>query len=406
MTLETISTGDEIIRGHSTDTNAPWLAARLGREGIFRRFHTLVGDDLDGLASAFRTAADRSDLVLVTGGLGPTEDDWTRRAAAKALGVGTVFRKDLWEALVLRFATLKREITESQKLQAYIPEGATVIPNRLGTAPGFSIELSGARLHFLSGVPREMEVMFTEHVLPEILAARPPSAADHRVIPTFGKAEAFVNDALGDVLLRTDASVGMTADYGTIRVTIQTVGEGSAERADGIEREVRLRLGGLVLEAESVEASVATLLSRRGLTLGVAESCTGGRIATQLTGVPGVSAVFLGGVVAYDNGVKERLLSVPRELLLEHGAVSAPVAVAMAEGARRVLGTDLAVATTGIAGPTGGTPEKPVGIVHLALATPGGTEHREVRLPGDREFVRRFSANIALNLVRRWLRKP
>lgn len=402
--LETISTGDEIARGRSVDTNAPWIARRAAEAGVLRRRHQAVGDDPEALAAAFLDAGARSDFVVVTGGLGPTEDDYTRRAAAAAGGVGLVHIEALWVQIRERYRSRGREIPEANRVQASIPEGSEPIENPLGTAPGFRMTLGRGTVFFLSGVPREMELMFERHVLPEI--RRAGAGAAYESIATFGRPEVEVNERLKDVLLDPGLSAGLTADFGTIRVTLQATGAGAADRVAAASAEVRRRLDDLVLEAGTLEESVLSLLGERGLALATAESCTGGLVGKLLTDVPGSSAVYRGSVVAYANAVKESVLGVPADVLAAHGAVSAPVAAAMAEGARRLLGADVAVSITGIAGPDGGTEEKPVGLVWFGVAGPDGTETAKRLLPGDRAFVRRFAANVALGLVRRGLRKP
>ncbi len=403
--FETISTGDEIVRGRSTDTNAPWIAEQAAREGVLRSWHTTVGDDRAVLAQAFLAAADRADIVVVTGGLGPTEDDYTRRAAAKALGVELVLDDGVLAGIEERFHSRGIVMAGRNRVQALFPEGATILANPLGTAAGFVIEIAGASLFFLSGVPREMEVMFQAHVLPALRRRRGGGLTGaYRAISTFGKPEALLDEILSDIQRREDLSVGLTAVYGRIRVTVQTVGADAGERADRAAGEIRRLLGDIVLEGDSLEESVASLLAAKDLTLATAESCTGGLIGGRLTSVPGISAHYLGGVVTYADSAKMKLLGVSREMLAGHGAVSEPVARAMAEGVQRALGADLGVAVTGIAGPGGGTPEKPVGTVHFALAGPANVRALMRVLPGDRSFVRGFSTNIALNLVRRSLR--
>jgi nicotinamide-nucleotide amidase len=402
--FETISSGDEIIRGRSIDTNAPWMAERAAREGVLRTRHTVVGDDPAALARAFLDAGGRADLVVVTGGLGPTEDDYTRRAAADALGVELEFEEAVFAAMEERFRSRGLTMAARNRVQAFFPAGSRVLRNPLGTAAGFRIEIGGAELFFLPGVPREMEVMFSEHVLPAL--RREGITGAYRAISTFGKPEAFVDEVTADIQHRAGLSVGLTAVYGRIRVTVQTTGPDAVARADEAEAELRAVLQPYVLEADTLEASVAALLARRNFTLATAESCTGGLIGSLLTDVPGISAHYLGGVVAYADSAKRSLLGVPAPLLAEHGAVSEPVARAMAEGVRRLLGADLGVSVTGIAGPGGGTPDKPVGTVYFAVAGPEGERAVRRRFPGDREFVRRFSANIALDLVRTSLRKP
>jgi nicotinamide-nucleotide amidase len=385
------------------DTNAPWIARAAAEEGVLRAWHTVVGDDLEDLVAAFRAAGERSDLVVVTGGLGPTADDHTREAAAKAAGCELQTDPELLEAIQVRFRERGRTMHAGNERQALIPEDATATPNPLGTAPGFRMRIGAATFFFLSGVPREMEVMFEAWVRPALREARGEVEGAYRVLSTFGRAEAWVNERISDLLARRDVSVGLTAIHGRIRVTIQVVGPDAARIAEEVEAEARRRLGDVVLEEPTLEESVGGLLLARGLTLGIAESCTGGLVGKLLTDVPGISAAFAGSLVTYANEAKIAVLGVPPDLLAEEGAVSEPVARAMAEGARRVLGTDLAVAVTGVAGPSGGTAEKPVGLVWFALAAPDGTEATSRRFPGDRVMVRGFSANTALGLVRRWL---
>ncbi|MEN8148844.1 MAG: CinA family nicotinamide mononucleotide deamidase-related protein [Planctomycetota bacterium] len=401
MSLETISTGDELVRGRSVDTNAPWIAEQAAESGVLRVFHTTVGDDPAALADAFRRAARRSDVVVVTGGLGPTEDDHTRVAAAEAAGVDLVEDPELTAWIRERFESRGIPLLPKNLVQAYIPAGAEVLPNPLGTAPGFRLEIDGASLFFLSGVPREMEVMFDAGIRP-VLAERGPGGA-YGVVVSFGKPEAWVDERTKDLAGTHDLSVGITAVLGTIKLTFQATGPDARERVDAAVGTARERLGDLVLEADTLAGAVGHLLEERGLTLATAESCTGGLVGRLLTDVPGISANYLGGVIAYANEVKEDLLGVPCDLLVEHGAVSAETAEAMAAGARETLGTDFAVSITGIAGPGGGTEEKPVGLVWFGFAGPSGVESLSRRLPGDREVVRGFAANVALQLVRRRL---
>jgi len=376
MRLETISTGDELIRGRSRDSNAPWISLRAAELGILRILHTTVGDDLEELSRAFAQAASRSDFVVVTGGLGPTDDDYTRRAAAHAAGADLVLRPELLSAMEERYRERGIRMPERSRAMAFLPAGATALANPLGTAPGFRLDLGGGALFFLSGVPREMEIMFEAAVLPVLREAAAGSKGAYRSLSTYGRPEAWLNDTLEDLMAGDDVTLGLTAKFGVIKVTLQATGPDAEARAGAAEAEIRRRLGDLVLEEESLPASVVRLLGERGLTLATAESCTGGLVA------------------------KLSLLGVPAGTLAEHGAVSEPVARAMAHGAQHALSADLAVAITGIAGPTGGMPEKPVGLVQFALATPDGTEATQRRLPGDRRFVRRFAANAALGMVR------
>ncbi|MCU0727730.1 MAG: CinA family nicotinamide mononucleotide deamidase-related protein [Planctomycetes bacterium] len=401
MRFETISTGDEIVRGRSRDTNGPWLARRAAEEGVLRRRHTDVGDDPEALADAFAAAGTRADFVVVTGGLGPTEDDHTRVAAAKAAGVGLVSDADLEATIFERYRARGVPVRESSLRQALLPAGAHPLGNPVGTAPGFSLPVGRALLYCLPGVPHEMEAMYESHVRPALVERRGPGVEGaYRSLATFGRPEAAVNDLIGDLMRAKEPSVGVTADFGIIRVTVQATGSGAAARAEATEAEVRQRLGDLVLPARTLEEAVALELGRRGLTLATAESCTGGLVGALLTRVPGISAHYVGGGVTYSDRLKTDLLGVPGALIEAKGAVSEEVARAMAEGARRRFEVDLAVALTGVAGPGGGSPVKPVGLVWIALAGPRGTEAVERRFLPDREFVRRLAAHTALDLVR------
>jgi len=401
MRLETISTGDELVRGRSVDTNAPWIAGQAAKYGVLREFHTTIGDDPDALADAFRRAAGRAEVVVVTGGLGPTEDDHTRASAAAAAGVELVEHPELVTWIKERFAARGIKLLPKNLVQALIPDGAEVLPNPLGTAPGFRLEIHGASLFFLSGVPREMEVMFDAGIRP-FLAERGPGGAYDSVV-SFGKPEAWVDEKTKDLGARDDLSVGITAVFGTIKLTFQATGPDADERVARAVATATERLGDLVLEGPTLAAAAGHLLGERGLTLATAESCTGGLVGKRLTDVPGISESYLGGVVAYANEVKRELLGVPEAVLAEHGAVSEATARAMAVGARRALGADIAVSITGVAGPGGGTEEKPVGLVWFGFAGPDGSEALSRHLPGDREFVRHYAANVALQLVRRRL---
>ncbi len=402
MLFETISTGDEIVRGRSVDTNGAWMAREAAAEGVPRVRHTAVADDPEALAETFAAAVARADLVVTTGGLGPTEDDHTRAAAATAAGVPLVTDEGLRAAIEERYRARGVPVRPNTMRQAQIPRGAVALANPVGTAPGFSLAFGRGTMFCLSGVPHEMRAMWELHVRPFLLLRRGPGIAGaYRVTATFGRPEAEVNDRIADLMRRRDVSVGVTAEFGLIRVTVQAVGADATARADAVDAEVRSRLADLVLPAPTLEASVVGLLASRGLTLSTAESCTGGLVGALLTSVPGASAVYLGGAVAYHNALKTNLLGVPEGLLAAHGAVSEEVARAMADGARARFGADLAVAVTGIAGPGGGSAEKPVGLVHFALSTPTGTEHLVRKYLPEREFVRRVAANAALDMVRR-----
>jgi nicotinamide-nucleotide amidase len=401
--LELLATGDELLTGQVVDTNSPWLMDRLWDLGLMARRKTLVGDDRTDLLSALRETTARAEVVVMSGGLGPTEDDLTSECVAAAMGVPLVVDEPSLEAIRARFQKFGRAMTPNNEKQARFPRCATVIPNRFGTAPGFTARLGKGEVVCLPGVPVEYKGLCEEVVLPR-LAARLGEVPVSRLVKLFGVPESHA-DARMEAIMRAPENRGVRFGYRAhwpeIHVKWSVSGPGAAERADRILEQVRALFGEALWgegKAELTEMVVARLLAR-GERLGVAESCTGGLLAELLTSVPGASQVFDLGMVAYGDEMKARFLSVAREVLAAQGAVSEPVARAMAEGARRASGAAWGVGITGIAGPSGGTPEKPVGTVHLALAGPGGTQALQRRYPGDRARIRRQAAFEALHLL-------
>ncbi len=407
LVVELLSTGDELLTGQVVDTNSTWLMDRLWDLGIMVRRKTLVGDDRDDLAAAVREACGRADAVVMSGGMGPTEDDLTAEVVAGVLGVPLELDEPSLRAVEARFAWMGRVMTPNNVKQARFPRGAVVHPNRFGTAPGFSVAVGRATLTCLPGVPVEFKGLCEEAVLPR-LAARLDGAPAARVLKLFGVGESHADQAMRPVMddpANRGVRFGYRAHFPEVHLKWSVTGPGAEARAAAIEASVRAIFGAAVWGSgkEELAALVVARLTARGERVALAESCTGGLVASLVTAVAGASAAFDLGVVAYSNDVKARLLSVPAPLLLSHGAVSEPVARAMAEGARRAAGAAWGLGVTGIAGPTGGTPEKPVGTVHLALAGPGGTEALARHYRGDRERVRRFAAYEALDLLRRAL---
>lgn len=410
MDAEILATGSELVLGRIANTNAAWLSRELEALGIPVRFHTAVGDRFDDLLAALRLAAARVRLVLVTGGLGPTADDLTREVASRFLRRRLVRRPELVQLLRERFAARRIQMAPSNLRQADIPDGALLVPNPTGTAPGFIGRRGRARVVALPGVPREMELMFRETVAPYLRAERRERRAIHlRDLLVYGIPESTLGDRLGPLFApEGNPSVGTLLRSGTIvvRVRAEAATESLARRrVDARARRIRARLGELVYgEGEGgLEDAVLQLLAERRRTLAVAESCTGGLVAHKLTNVPGASASLLEGTVVYSNEAKTRRLGVSRRLLASHGAVSAPVAEAMALGAARRAGSDFAVAVTGIAGPAGGTPDKPVGLVFVAVAGPSRVHVEEYHFAGERVALKERSANAALNLLRQEL---
>ncbi len=410
MKAYVLSTGDELVRGRTLDTNTSEIARALAAEGVTVIGASLVGDDEPALVAAILRAAEAAEIVVLSGGLGPTVDDCTRAAAARAAGVGLVRVPEIEAALRERYAARRVHMAESNLLQAEVPEGAEILANRHGTAPGFRVRVGGAELFTLPGPPHEMRGVLAEEALPRIraLTGGGGRVVRTRTLETFGEREATVGELIADLMERgREPRVGTTAVRGIIRVVVHAEGAADevAQQLDAAEAEIRRRLGAFVfgVDGATLEETTAALLLARRVTIATAESCTGGLLAGALTGTPGVSAVFPGGVVTYSNAEKTRLLDVPAELIARVGAVSEEVARAMASGVRSRFGTDIGVALTGIAGPDGGTPEKHVGLVHVALDVRGAVQHRRLTLPGDRALVRELAVKSALDLVRRAL---
>jgi nicotinamide-nucleotide amidase len=408
-TAEILTIGDELLRGEIVDSNKSFLSERLLSLDIETRHHTSVGDDPDDMIDAFRRAAERSDYVLVSGGLGPTRDDLTAEALAAAFGRELVLDEAALETIRAFFRGIGREMTRNNESQAYFPEGAEVLPNPIGTAPGFLVVERGTCFFCMPGVPRELHRMTDEQVLPRIVARRGSGrVVRSTLLRTFGMGESSLDAELGDVAASGDVSLGFRTafpeNYLRPLARADTVEEADASLAR-VCAAIRERLGALVYGEgdETLDAVVGRLLRERGKTIAVAESCTGGLVAERITDTPGSSAYFLGGVVAYANSAKKTLLGVPESILAEHGAVSEPVARAMAEGARERFGADFGVATTGISGPDGGTEAKPVGTVYVALARDEGTHCEHFLFPLDRTRHRQLTAQIGLDWVRRAL---
>jgi nicotinamide-nucleotide amidase len=412
MIAEIISIGSEITSGQNLDTNSQWLSRRLAEIGIPVVYHTTVADDLGADVDVFRTAARRAGLVLLSGGLGPTQDDLTREALAKAAGVQLVLHEPSLAHIRQMFAERQRTMPERNSVQAMIPVGAEPIPNDRGTAPGIWMQLGNSGIAAMPGVPSEMFAMFESHVKPRLLAlGLGRGVVVQRKINCFGVGESAIEEKLLDLTRRDHVpEVGITVSDAVIslRILARTATiEEAQKQIEPVERTIRDRLGDLVfgVEAEDLEDAVAKLLGEKRLTVATAESITGGQVASRLVHVPGISEWFRGGIVAYQNEAKMNLLGVPAETIREHGAVSPQVAEAMATGARTRLESDLAVSTTGIAGPTGATPTKPIGLVYVGLAHSGGVRSLKFDWTGTRSEIQNRAARLALNLVRLHLMK-
>ncbi|MHB8733590.1 MAG: competence/damage-inducible protein A [bacterium] len=405
---EIISVGTEHLLGQITDTNAVWLCNVLAAAGIAVYYRSTVGDNVARVQEVFREALSRVDLVIATGGLGPTDDDLTVAAVSGALGLPMERNEEAWTHVQEFFRRRNRPLTNQQQKQAMMPRGARMIPNTRGSAPGVIVEHEGKTVIFTPGVPREMKGMIEDHVIP-YLRARGLAGTDVIRSRIFRVAlgESIVEDRVRDLMRAgTNPTIAPYAHTGECHLRITARGqEGEVDGLlDETELAVRERLGRAIYAVgeQTLEETVARQLADAGLTIAVAESCTGGLIAHRLARTPGASMYLDGGVIAYSNAAKSRWLAVPQELIERYGAVSPEVARAMAEGARAHAETDLAVSTTGIAGPSGGTPEKPVGLVFIALAHRGGTDVREMRYgtePG-RAGVQYLASQTSLDMIR------
>lgn len=416
MRAAILAVGSELLGTDRLDTNSLRLTGLLERHGVELRKKSVVGDSEEEIAGELRHLLDRVDVVLVTGGLGPTADDVTREATALALGRTLEVDESVLARIEKRFRDHGMVMPSVNGKQAQVLSGAELIPNRRGTAPGMRLEASHGKAVFLfPGVPNELDGMVESHLEPWLaersggiaretvllkVACLPESAVEERILPAyeeFGREWITILASAGDIRLRATAAGPETE---------------RRERLAVMKSRLRELVGDAVYseqEEDTLEVVAGALLKEAGATLTVAESCTGGLLGERLTRVPGCSEYFLGGVIVYTNQLKSDLLGIPAALIEEHGAVSEPVARAMAESVRRALRSDYGIGITGVAGPGGGSEAKPVGTVHIALAGPGAgsgepaTEHRKVRFPGDRDRVRWFSSQLALDLLRRRL---
>ncbi len=402
-----LSTGDELTTGRILDTNAGWLADRLFELGIDVVAVITVGDWPERIEWAWRNALAVADVVVSTGGIGPTADDLTTETVARVLGVPLVEDAASADRIRRFFAARGVEMPRNNLKQALVPAGAVIVPNPLGTAPGYRVEVDGKHIVVLPGVPREMKPMVEDTVLPWLRSLRGDEVYLAHTFQTFGISESGLDELVAGVVDPAEGRLSFRASFPevSVRVVVHGAADAAAARLAEVATRLRERLGPFCFGegAVTMEEVVGRALVARGLTLALAESCTGGLIAHRVTNVPGSSRYFLGGVNAYANRVKTSLLGVEPGTLERHGAVSAETAAEMAAGARRALGADLAVATTGIAGPEGGTPEKPVGHVCFALATADGVQTATHQLWGTRDWVKLLASQVALDMIRRHL---
>jgi len=414
MFAEILATGDEIRSGALVDSNSAYIAEKLEEIGIPVTRHSCVGDDLEVLISVLKEISGRVDICVVTGGLGPTEDDLSSEAAASAAGETLVLDAKALSDIEAFFKSRNREMVDSNRKQAMLPRTAEAMYNPVGTAPGFSIKIGKCVFFFLPGVPHEMKRMLTQETLPRI-EKMPGKSQEHclvRNISTFGLGESDAGERVAGLADDfPDIKVGLRAKFPEIHVKLYLNGQDLSymeSRLALASQWILNRLGRhvLSLEGASLPAVVGDLLRERAATLAVAESCTGGRIANWLTDVSGSSDYFLFSGVTYSNDAKTKVLGVAPELLEKYGAVHEETAKAMADGARRISGATYAISTTGIAGPTGGTDDKPVGTVCIGLATPQKVEARRFHFPfGQRSMNKSIFGMVALNMLRKELVK-
>ncbi len=405
---EIITIGDEILIGQIVDTNSAWMAEKLNGIGITVRQITTISDEREHILSAVRKALSCCDIVLVTGGLGPTSDDVTKKTLAEYFGGRLVLDEKVLKAVEERIAARNIKMNDLIRGQAYVPDNCRVFVNEWGTAPGMWFEKDGKVLVSMPGVPREMKGIMEKYVLPALQEKFSLPALYHRTILTYGTFEAHLSGLLEDFEreLPPNVKLAYLPSAGKVRLRLTAKGDRKEElvrQVEELEKKILERIGEYVYghDDETLEGIVGELLRERGATLATAESCTGGMVAHLITTVPGASDYFVGSVVSYANSVKEKVLGVSPEILQEKGAVSRETVLRMADGVKKMLGTDYAVAISGIAGPSGGTPDKPVGTVWIAVSTPYRTIAEKFRFAGDRHENIERSAYTSLNLLRK-----
>lgn len=408
MTGEIVAIGTELLLGQNVDTNSAWLARQLAELGLDVHHLQAVGDNERRLEEILKLACSRSDVVVATGGLGPTVDDVTRKAAARLAKKQLVFQDDLAKRIEEKFTAKGIPCPKTNLNQAFIPQGAMVVQNPVGTAPGFIVKVGNTQLACLPGVPSEMKAMFEATVRPHLRATAPTGAViKSRVYRTTGIPESALNERILDLFENSkNPTVAVLAhtEGVDVRLTAKAPEEGEAERLlDGLGKTLLARLPNVTYgtDQDGLEVIVGRLLTTHRLTVATAESCTGGLLGHRITQVPGSTQYYLGGWTTYSNRLKSASLGVDPKLIEKHGAVSPQVAEAMARNAREKSGADLGISATGVAGPTGGSAEKPVGLVHLGLADDQGVQTFEFRFTGDRSAVKMKTSQAALDLLRR-----
>ncbi|APG26291.1 competence/damage-inducible protein A [Syntrophotalea acetylenica] len=406
MNIAVLTTGDELVNGEMSDTNTARIAQLLGAWGYAVRESRAVGDDEAEIEAALHDMTARREVIIGTGGLGPTDDDLTARVAARTFGRRLVLNEEALAQIRRFFEQKNREMHPRNEKQALLPQKSVILPNRLGTAPGFYLRHGNCDLFFLPGVPREMIAMLEEQVLPRLQERSGGSTPlQERILKVFGLSEPKIEELFVQAPLAQGVQLAYGVDFPFVHVKLRASGSEAGEQLDRAELHARKLLEPFVFAVgkETLAANVARMLTDANLTLALAESCTGGLVSQMLTDIPGASRFLERGAVTYSNSAKRDWLQVPDEILRQDGAVSRACARAMARGIRHSAGTDLGLAVTGIAGPDGGTPEKPVGTVFLALSAADQERVQGYRFSGDREQIRRISACMALEWLRRYL---
>jgi nicotinamide-nucleotide amidase len=409
MKAEIVATGTELLLGETINTSAHYLTGKLSSLGIEVDYHTTVGDNSERLEQVLRQAIDRSDLVLTTGGLGPTADDLTKELVAKVLNLQMELDQTSLNQIVQFFGRRKAPMPTSNEKQAYFPKGSKILPNPIGTAPGALIEKDGKTVIILPGPPFEMQPMFENYVWPELQRMIGPDSVrmNERVLKIFGIGESAIEEVLGDLMNLPNITMALLAKRAEMHIRLvargtEAMSQNAVDSLKQAEGEIRRRLGDKVFgcDQETMLGIVGQTLKNNHLTLATAESCTGGLLGATLTSEPGSSTFYLGGVVSYSNSLKQQFLGVAEKTLHQFGAVSEEVAREMAEGIRQKSGSDLAISTTGIAGPDGGTDLKPVGLVYIGFASSKKVYAKKFQFYGERESVRQLTVQAALNEIR------
>ncbi|MBL4702301.1 MAG: competence/damage-inducible protein A [Phycisphaeraceae bacterium] len=407
MQAAILSIGDELVLGQTVDTNSAFLSAQLASRGIMTLLHQTVADDVTAISDMITYASKRVELIIISGGVGPTDDDLTRQALANAMDTELVMDQAILPSIEVFFTRRGKPMPQRNKVQAYHPVGTTLIPNTCGTAPGIIAQLNKATIYITPGVPSEMKTMWELNILPEVIKHAPSSRFIQTLkVNTFGRGESTVAHELGELFNRKrNPLVGTTVSQGIVAVRIRSEFKTLQRTTDELNHTRKIvedGLGPIVFGTENTTLAdvLVNMLIKRNLTIVTAESCTGGLIAKRLTDVPGSSSVVKGGWVTYANEMKTQELGVPQNMITEHGAVSEPVALQMAQSARQQADSDFAISVTGIAGPDGGSEDKPVGTVWLAIADRSNVTARRFAFLGTRQTIRDRAAKMACQMLR------